>query len=130
MTSAIYVAILALLICGLSLNVIKLRRQNRVSLGDGGHDALKIAIAAQSNAVEYIPVTLLLLIMLEYNQASLLLVHFAGITFTLGRIIHARSLLASNLKGRVLGMQITLYLIIALAILNLFYLPYGLILKF
>lgn len=70
MTSTIYASISALLNCLLSLNVIKLRRKNNVSLGTDNKEELMEAIAAQSNAIEYIPITLLLLFALELNEAN------------------------------------------------------------
>lgn len=124
MTSALYAALLSLLIVWLSLNVIGKRRQYKVSTGDGGQHQLKIAIAAQSNAIEYIPIALVLLFALEYNAANLLIVHALGLALLTGRLVHARGLLSEMLKVRVLGMKITLYTIIALAILNIVYLPY------
>jgi uncharacterized membrane protein YecN with MAPEG domain len=125
MTSAIYAAILGLLICGLTFKVIGARRKNKVLYADGGVSELQIARSAHSNAVEYIPITLLLLFALEYNGANLLLIHMFGIGFVLGRIIHACSILAENLKGRILGMQITLLVLIGLSIANIVYLPYA-----
>lgn len=125
MTTALYVSLSALLIFWLSMNVIKLRRKHRISIGDGGNDELRVAMATQSNAIEYIPIALLLLFALEYNHAEMWLIHFLGTAFILGRIIHARNLLLQNLKGRVLGMQITLYSLIAMAIVNLAYIPYN-----
>lgn len=130
MISAIYAALLAFLICWLSLNVIKKRWKYEINMGDGGNEELRTAIAAQSNAIEYIPIALLLLFALEYNEANILIIHLLGISFITGRAIHARSLLLDNLKGRVLGMQITIYTIIGLAILNIVYLPYSQLFKF
>ena len=125
MTSVIYASISALLISWLSMNVIRKRGEFRVSIGDGDNSVLATAMAAQSNAIEYIPITLLLLFALEYNQGNLWLVHGFGVALIAGRIVHARGLLSDRLKVRVLGMQITLYTVIGLAILNLFYLPYA-----
>ena len=125
MTSAIYASLSAFLICWLSLNVIKKRRGNSVSIGDGGNDELKTAIAAQSNAIEYVPITLLLLFALEYNAANIWIIHLFGVALITSRVIHARNLLSNNLSGRVLGMQITIYTIIGLAVLNIVYLPYS-----
>ncbi len=124
MISAIYASISAFLICWLSLNVIKKRRKNRISIGDGENEELKTAMAAQSNAIEYIPIALLLLFALEYNEANIWIIHLLGIALITGRVIHAHNLLSDNLKGRVLGMQITIYTIIGLALLNIGYLPY------
>ena len=124
MTSVIYASLAAFLMVWLSLKVIKIRRSNKISIGDGGIDDLTIAIAAQSNAVEYIPISLLLLFALEYNQANMLAIHLLGAALIIGRIVHARGLLSSNLKQRVLGMQITIYTLLALASANFIYLPY------
>lgn len=124
MTTVIYASILSLLMCSLSLNVIKARRKNRIKYADGDVEELKIARSAQSNAVDYIPITVILLFALEFNGGNIWLLHSLGTIFVVGRVIHCRSILADKLKGRVLGMQITFYTIIALAILNLIYLPY------
>ncbi len=129
MTSALYASLSAILICWLSLNVIKKRRKYRVSIGDGGNEELSTAIAAQLNAIEYIPIALLLLFALEYNQASIWIVHLFGVALIVGRTIHAHNLLSENLKGRVLGMQITIYTIIGLAVLNIVFLPYNKLLR-
>ena len=130
MTSVIYASVSAFLITWLSLNVIRKRRENRVSIGDGGNLELKTAIAAQSNAIEYIPIALLLLFALEYNEANVLIVHFLGLSLIAGRIIHARGIISDTLNVRVLGMQITFFTIIMLAITNLIYLPYENLFKF
>lgn len=46
------IALLALLITGLSMNVSRLRLRHRVSFGDGGHKDLLVAVRAHGNAVE------------------------------------------------------------------------------
>jgi hypothetical protein len=122
MITAIYASLSALLIVRLTLSVIKLRRKNRVSVGDGGNEVLQLAIRAHANAVEYIPITLMLLFMLELNGAPKLLVHILGVTLLIGRVLHAMGLPANDLRRRVLGMQITIYLLIGLAILNILFL--------
>ena len=126
MTSVIYASIGAFIIVWLSLHVIKIRTAKNIILGDGENDELKTAIAAQLNAVEYIPIALLLLFALEYNNAHLILVHALGIALISGRIIHAKGLLSNVLKTRVLGMQITIWTIIALAVINILFLLYQL----
>ena len=125
MITSLYASLLALLIVRLTLSVIKLRRKNRISVGDGGNEELQLAIRTHANAVEYIPIALLLLLMLELNGAPKILIHILGATLIIGRIIHAMGLPAKNLKRRVLGMQITIYLLIALAILNILFLVFA-----
>jgi len=125
MITSIYASFSALLIVRLTLSVIKLRRKNRIIVGDGGNEELQLAIRTHSNAVEYIPIALLLLLTLELNGAPKILIHLLGTTLLIGRIIHAMGLPAKDLKKRILGMQITIYLLIALAILNILFLVFA-----
>ena len=123
MISVIYAVISALLIIYLSLNVIKSRRKHRISIGDGDNEELQTAQGAQSNAIEYLPISLILLLYLEYNGANAWIIHVAGIAMITGRIVHAHGLLNRNLHRRVLGMQITVYVMIGLCLLNLVFMP-------
>ncbi len=123
MISVIYAIISAILIIYLSFNVINTRRKHLISVGDGNNEELQTAQGAQSNAIEYLPITLLLLFYLEFNGASNWMIHLAGIALIIGRIIHAYGLLNKSMRKRVLGMQITIYIMIGLCLLNLVYLP-------
>ncbi len=125
MITALYASLCALLLVKLSLGVIALRRQHRVALGDGGHPDLQAAIRTQGNATEYIPITLILMLMLELMGAFWWLIHLAGIALLSGRLIHASALKNADVKRRVLGMKITFFLIIVLTLLNLVYLFAG-----
>ncbi len=125
MITALYASLAALLIVKLSLSVIALRRKHQVRLGDGGVEELQTAIRIQANATEYIPITLLLILLLEMMNVSLWLIHLAGITLLAGRLIHVAGLKNHDVKKRVLGMKITFFLIIALAVLNIVYLALG-----
>jgi len=121
MITSIYASLAALLIVKLTLAVIKLRRKNRISVGDGGNEALQLAIRAHANAVEYIPIALMLLLTLELNGAPKILIHILGATLLIGRILHALGLPAKDVKKRVLGMQLTIYLLMGLAVLNILF---------
>jgi uncharacterized protein len=125
MISSIYASLSALLVVRLSISVIKLRRKNRISVGDGGNEEMQLAIRTHANAVEYIPIALLLLLTLELNGAPKILIHILGSTLLIGRIIHAMGLPAMNLRKRILGMQITLYLLIGLALLNILFFAFA-----
>lgn len=125
MITALYACILAVLFIWLAIQVIKQRRVNKVAYADGGIESLQIARSAQSNASEYIPITLILMALLEFNGAQPVWIHLTGIIFVIGRIIHARGILQESLKGRVKGMQVTFLIIVALVVLNMIYLPYG-----
>ncbi|MFG6247203.1 MAPEG family protein [Vibrio diabolicus] len=124
MITALYASILAIQIIWLAVQVIKQRRLNQVAYADGGVEALQIARSAQSNATEYIPITLILMALLEFNSAYPTWIHLTGIIFVIGRIIHARGILKEDLKRRVRGMQVTFLVILSLVVLNMIYLPY------
>ncbi|MBA5761324.1 MAPEG family protein [Vibrio sp. 404] len=124
MITALYASLLALLMMWLAVQVIKQRHKSRVAYADGGIDELKIARSAQGNAAEYIPITLILLALIEHNGANVLLIHGLGILFLVGRVIHAKAILAENIKGRVTGMKLTFAVMFALVVLNLIYLPF------
>lgn len=124
MITALYACILAGLLVWLAVHVIKQRRINKVAYADGGVEALQIARSAQSNASEYIPITLILMALLEFNGAQPVWIHLTGIIFIIGRIFHARGILKQSFKWRVKGMQLTFAIIAALVVLNLTYLPY------
>jgi uncharacterized membrane protein YecN with MAPEG domain len=125
MITALYASALALLLIWLAFQVIKQRRSNKIADAEGGVESLQIARSAQSNASEYIPITLILMALLEYNGASVLWIHLTGIAFVVGRVIHAKGILSEDLKGRVTGMKLTFFTMLGLVVLNLIYLPYG-----
>ena len=90
MLSSLYAALAALLIVRLSLGVIKLRRAHKVRLGDGGVPELEAAIRAQGNAVEYLPISLILLLLLgRYIKKSPASCY--GIPGTIGKGINSIS---------------------------------------
>jgi len=124
MSAVIYAVLSSVLMVVLALNVVKQRRLNQVLFGDGDVTALLIARSAHANAAEYIPVTLILLMALEYNGSPLWLVHGIGCVFMVGRLVHARGMLAEVLPLRAFGMYLTLFSILGLAIANMVYLPY------
>lgn len=119
--TAIVAALLSLILLKLSFAVINLRRENKVSLGSGGNDALERAIRAQANFTEYVPIGLILMACLELNGAPWWLVLVPGITLIIGRIFHAQGIneVPPNFSKRVLGMKFTFKTLMALAALNL-----------
>lgn len=125
MITALYASLCALLIIKLSRDVIGLRRQHRIALGDGGNAQLQAAIRTQGNATEYIPITLILMILLEWSGAFWWIIHLTGVALITGRLIHMYALKNTDFKRRVLGMKLTLYNIMALSALNIFYLIAG-----
>jgi uncharacterized protein len=119
MHTSIYAGLCGLLMVWLATQVTKLRRANRVKLGDGGNFVLQSAIRAHGNFAEYMPIVLIMLFLLEYNGMHYLVIHALGVTFLIGRWIHAQGLLKDNLRYRVRGMSLTLYILIALSVANI-----------
>lgn len=120
MVTGIYAALAALLVVGLARNVIRLRRQYQIALGDGRNEDLLAAIRAHANAVEYLPIGLLLLLIFELNRGPNWLLHILGGLFIIGRLIHAYGVSKAVIRYRIIGMQITIWLLIIMAVLNLF----------
>ena len=67
--TALYAGLLALLFLALSINVIRYRRGEQVSLGDGGKRKLARGIRAHGNFAEYVPLVLVLMSIAELSQA-------------------------------------------------------------
>ncbi|MEM9532575.1 MAG: MAPEG family protein [Pseudomonadota bacterium] len=86
--TALYAGILALILLGLSFGTGAARNRSKVSLGDGGNPDLLVAIRRHGNAVEYVPMILLLLALLEANGASPTLLHVLGAGLVVARIAH------------------------------------------
>jgi len=118
--TAIYAAILTFVYVKLTLNVINLRRQNEVSLGDGGREDLQQAIRSHGNFAEYVPLGLILLGCLEANHIHWTIVLLLGGVFTTGRLFYAKAFLevTPNMELRVRGMKFTLWGLQALAATN------------
>ncbi len=119
--SGLYAALSGVLIVALAFQVIRVRRKTATGLGDGGHDELRRAMRVHGNAIEYIPVCLLLLLLAELNGIQAPWLHAAGLLLIISRLAHARGLSKSAgiSPGRFLGMVGTFTVIIGLAVLNL-----------
>ncbi|MEI8236260.1 MAG: MAPEG family protein [Methylococcaceae bacterium] len=110
----IYAAILGLGFVRLSFLTLRLRRQNKIALGDGGNPQLLRAIRVHSNFAEYVPIALILIYMTESIGAPIYLIHFLGICLIIGRLSHAWGVSQENenFKFRVFGMIATFNAII------------------
>lgn len=118
--TALYAAIAAIILVVLSLAVIRLRVRSGISFGDGGDEKLRHAIRAQGNFIEYVPIALILMLLLELGGAAALLLHALGIALIGGRILHAISLYRGIGVIRVAGQAITLSMILVAALVLLY----------
>ena len=119
--TSIIASVLTIIFVRLSFAVIRLRRKNKVGLGNGGHEELERAIRAQGNFAEYVPFGIMLIACLEINGAPWWLGAVPGITLIAGRLIHAKgiNMPPPDFSQRVLGMKFTFNTLIALVVLNL-----------
>jgi uncharacterized protein len=117
--TALYAALLAPLFLFLSVRVIRMRRGERIGVGDGGNADLLRRVRVHANFAEYAPFTLLLLALAESLNSTFWLLHAAGLLLLIGRYAHAYGL--SNAKGsspgRVGGMLLTFTAIGVLALM-------------
>lgn len=109
-TVSLYAALLAILYAALSVRTLRLRRRLRIAIGDSGDERMLRAMRAHANFAEYVPLTLLLIYLVESAPAHAMLVHALGLALLLGRALHAWGLSRSpeDFRFRVAGMSFTL----------------------
>ena len=108
--AALYAGVNILILLVLAVLVVSGRRKHKITLGDGGNEVFTRAVRAHANAAEYIPAGLVgILILALMDPASpLWLLHAAGISLTLGRILHGFGLHTGVLNfGRMFGVVLT-----------------------
>jgi uncharacterized membrane protein YecN with MAPEG domain len=109
----LYAAILGLLFLVLSIRVIAARRASGVAIGVGGQAELERRARVHANFAEYVPLSLILMLMVEVVGYSLWMSHTLGAALVVGRVVHAFgvSQQEENFIFRVTGMAITLTII-------------------
>lgn len=105
----IYAVLLTLILLVLSFRVIFARRSEKFAYGDNDSKRNQAKIRAQANWVEYVPITVLLMLMAEINGVSALLLHLTGAVLLVGRALHGYGMSYNPrwFHGRVWGMQLT-----------------------
>jgi|TARA_Y100000782_G_scaffold112693_1_gene143521 Uncharacterized relative of glutathione S-transferase, MAPEG superfamily len=116
---SIFAAVLAIMYIQLSFRVINLRKKKKISLGDGGDSTLNAAIRTHGNFIEYVPFSLILLFLVEYQGLSSHYCYVLGLMLVVGRICHSYALAENQLKFRVIGMGLTFLTMILSAVLLL-----------
>ena len=119
--TATYAAILALIIIALGINVTVHRVKLKVSLGDGGNPEMLRMIRLHANAIEYIPIALVLMLTYEFNSGWRSALHVIGIALVVGRLIQTWAMWSTEVAGpaRGIGQTLTWASVVVLAILNL-----------
>ncbi|KAB1486502.1 hypothetical protein FZI51_06150 [Cronobacter sakazakii] len=130
MVSALYAVLGALLLMKFSFDVVRLRMQYRVAYGDGGFSELQSAIRIHGNAVEYLPIGLLLLLFMEMNGAQNWMLHVCGMLLLVGRLMHYYGYHHRLLRWRRSGMSATYIALLMMVLANIWYMPWELVFSF
>ena len=97
-------AILALLVFGLAVYTMAQRVVHDQSWGDGGDPTMRLAIRAHGNLVEYAPIFVILMALLELRGADPTWLAVMASVFVFARVVYvAYSLVAQKLPLRILG---------------------------
>jgi len=119
--TALYAALIALLLLVLGMRISRFRRHTRIGIGGGGDPAFERAIRAHGNAVEWSLPVLLLLLVAELNRAAPFLLQVCGIVLIAARMLHAFGLSRATgySFGRMAGIGMTWLVLVVLAVWNL-----------
>lgn len=88
----LYAGLFGIILVYLSWRIVHLRNKYQIKMGDGGHSALIAATRAQGNLVEYLPTSLVLMLMLEFLATSAWILHGLGIWLLLARLLHLKGI--------------------------------------
>lgn len=115
--SPLYLALGGLLLLVLTVRVIARRREQKIGLGDGGDAVLLRRSRAHGNAVETLPIGLLMLVGLELAGGGAWMLHLLGGMLLLGRVLHAWGLSSRSgvSVGRFHGMLLTMLAMLGLS---------------
>ncbi len=108
--TALYAGLLTLLYLALTARIILYRRRHRIDMGDADDPLLRRYVRGHANCIEYVPLGLLLLALLELGGRPGWLLQLCGLMLLVGRLAHAWSFSTAPLRepSRVLGMTLTL----------------------
>jgi len=118
MITMLYAGLCTILVVFLAVRVVQWRLRHKIGLGHGGDRELQMRVRAHANAIENMPLALLLLGGMELNGYSMGLIHGFGGVLLVSRMAHAWGLSHSSgtSKGRFLGSLFTWTLMLTMAV--------------
>lgn len=118
MITLFYAGLCTLLVLTLAGRVMARRLSHKIGIGDGGDHEMVKRVRAHANAVEYLPLALLLLGGMELNGYPDTVIHGFGLTLLVSRLLHAWGLSRSSSAspGRFVGILFTLVLMVAMSL--------------
>ena len=117
MITLFYAGLCTILVVFLAIRVVQWRFRHKIGMGDGGDRQLLMRMRAHANAVEYMPLALILLGGMELNGYDDRIIHGFGATLLVSRVAHAWGVSHSSgtSRGRFLGTLFTFLLLLAMA---------------
>lgn len=112
--TTLFVCANTLLLVGLAMLVVHHRIANQVALGGAGIEALERAIRTHANLIEYAPLALILLGLLEVNGLPGWQLLVLGGVFTVARLSHAHGMLTATLPTRSAGALFTIIIMVSM----------------
>lgn len=105
----------------LAMRVVGHRRALKIGIGDGGDTRLARKVRVHANFIEYVPVALLMLALLELSGLGAMWLWALGGTLLLSRVLHAAGLSrnAGYSFGRFWGTVLTWGVLVAMAVAGL-----------
>lgn len=122
MIASLYTGILVLVYICISAETILARRKHKVSIGVGPNSEISSIVSAHANFAAYVPILILQLWFAESSQLiAPIWLHVIGVAIVVGRFSHYLAFRAPkmNFKLRVAGMQLTMWPMIVLAVINI-----------
>ena len=118
MITMLYAGLCTILVVFLAVRVAQWRFRHRIGIGDGGDKQLLLRVRAHANAIENMPLALLLLGGMELNGYNAGLIHGFGGVFFVSRVAHSWGLSHSpgTSKGRLMGSLFSWLLMLVMAV--------------
>ncbi len=105
--TSLFAAAFAVALVALSFPISLRRMKVNILLGEGADETLRQRIRAQGNFTEYVPLSLIVLGLVEVHGAPAWMVLAIGGALGLGRLLHAVGMLRSSTPLRGFGMILT-----------------------
>lgn len=120
--TSLFAGLLGFLIIFLAYKVVAFRQNKKVGIGDAGHKDGILVIRTHANALEYIPMFLILMGLYESNGGSPMVLYIVGSVMVVARLLHAMGLskTAGTSFGRFYGTLFTWIMILTLSGLNIY----------
>ena len=96
---AIYAGLNTLILLWLAFQTGRVRQSEKILMGDGGNPRMIRIMRGHANAIEFIPMTLIALLVVALLGGPAWAIHGFGLLLTVGRFLHALHFTAADAPG-------------------------------